>query len=421
MAPRRTVLSQRVVALILTLRRRSNRRAHRRRVRLAIVILAVVTAAVSYVVLMAQWQSAGDSMIDFGDLVVPRATDVLLAAWFFFVGSSIGSFLNVVAWRMPRGMSINGRSHCPRCDAALAWRDNWPVVGWIVLGGRCRNCRLPISPRYPIVEATVGLCVAWVAMRAFYSDATNLPFWPQRYGRATALWVPYLSADSVAAIVYHIAGVSSLWAVGLVRADGNRLPRTLVAWCLAIVAIPMLIVPYLAVVPWTVTEDVKWLASGEYLNAVMRVLTGAAIGVMLARMMQRYICPTADPKLNPLGEGTARLIDLAIILAIAAILVGWQASIGVAAVATLVGGIVPPAFIKDGDPLARLAIGLPIATSIQIAYWSVLHGSGWWPSVNTAPSVTLAWAALVLVLPRMLVTAPRDKATGPERDLAESD
>lgn len=388
---------------------------------MAIVMLAVVTTAVSYVVLMAKWQSAGEPMIGFGDLLIPRATDVLLAAWFFFVGSSVGSFLNVVAWRMPRGLSINGRSHCPRCDAALAWRDNWPVFGWIVLGGRCRNCRLPISPRYPIVEAAVGLCVMWVAMRAFYNDATNLPFWPQRYGRATALWMPYLSADSVAVILYHITAISSLWAVGLVRADGNRLPRTLVAWCLAAVAIPMLVVPYLAVVPWTVAEGAKWMATGQYLNAVMRVLTGAAIGVMLARMMSRYVCPTADPKLNPLGEGTARLIDLSILLAIAAIVVGWQAAIAVTVVATLVGGIVPAAFIKGGDPLARFAIGLPIATSMQITYWAELHGSGWWPSVNTSPAVTLAWAALVLVLPRWLVTAPRDTATEPDHGLAESD
>ncbi|HYF28169.1 MAG TPA: prepilin peptidase [Baekduia sp.] len=80
-------------------------------------------------------------------------------------GLLIGSFLNVVAWRLPRGESlVTPGSHCPGCRAAVKPWDNIPVVSWLLLRGRCRGCRERISPKYPIVEAaTAALWVAVVA------------------------------------------------------------------------------------------------------------------------------------------------------------------------------------------------------------------------------------------------------------------
>jgi leader peptidase (prepilin peptidase) / N-methyltransferase len=75
----------------------------------------------------------------------------------FAVGACIGSFLNVVVYRLPRGMSlISPPSRCPKCETPLAWYDNIPVLGWIFLRGRCRYCRNRISARYPIIEAITG-------------------------------------------------------------------------------------------------------------------------------------------------------------------------------------------------------------------------------------------------------------------------
>jgi leader peptidase (prepilin peptidase)/N-methyltransferase len=74
--------------------------------------------------------------------------DLVTALWLGLVGACVGSFLNVVAYRMPRGMSVVWKpSHCPRCGHAIRARDNVPVLGWLLLGGRCRDCREPISPR----------------------------------------------------------------------------------------------------------------------------------------------------------------------------------------------------------------------------------------------------------------------------------
>ena len=83
---------------------------------------------------------------------------VIFIPFIFALGACIGSFLNVVVWRLPRGESlVNPPSHCPKCNKRLRWYDNLPVIGWIKLGGRCRDCRQPISPRYPIIEALTGL------------------------------------------------------------------------------------------------------------------------------------------------------------------------------------------------------------------------------------------------------------------------
>ena len=73
------------------------------------------------------------------------------------LGACIGSFLNVVAWRLPRGESlVRPRSRCPRCDTQIKSWHNVPVVSWIALRGRCAACAAPIPVRYPIVEAATA-------------------------------------------------------------------------------------------------------------------------------------------------------------------------------------------------------------------------------------------------------------------------
>jgi leader peptidase (prepilin peptidase) / N-methyltransferase len=86
-------------------------------------------------------------------------------------GLIVGSFLNVVAYRLPRGESLaHPPSHCPSCDQPIKPYDNIPVLSWLLLRGRCRNCKAPISPRYPLVELTTGVLWALV-MWARWDDA----------------------------------------------------------------------------------------------------------------------------------------------------------------------------------------------------------------------------------------------------------
>jgi prepilin signal peptidase PulO-like enzyme (type II secretory pathway) len=85
----------------------------------------------------------------------------LAAALWAILGSCLGSFLNVCVHRIPRRMSLlRPRSRCPRCGSAIMARHNVPVLGWLVLRGRCRACGGGISPRYPAIEIGVGLLFA---------------------------------------------------------------------------------------------------------------------------------------------------------------------------------------------------------------------------------------------------------------------
>ena len=95
------------------------------------------------------------------------------------LGAMVGSFLNVVIHRVPRGESIVApRSRCPKCETQISSLDNLPIVSWLILKGRCRHCAAPISARYPIVEALTALTFLAIALtRGIDSDlALELPF-----------------------------------------------------------------------------------------------------------------------------------------------------------------------------------------------------------------------------------------------------
>jgi len=92
----------------------------------------------------------------------------------FLCGLLIGSFLTVVAYRLPRGESVvGGRSRCPACGAQIAAYDNVPVLSWLLLRGRARCCRAPISPRYPLTELAAGALYAATAL-VLWGDAGEI-------------------------------------------------------------------------------------------------------------------------------------------------------------------------------------------------------------------------------------------------------
>ena len=102
---------------------------------------------------------------------------IFAALWFFVLGSCFASFLNVVAWRVPRGRSINGSSHCPHCDVKLGFRDNLPVVGWLRNQGKCRNCDAAISSRYLWVEVFLGSVFLLLSLATLYSGGATIPIY----------------------------------------------------------------------------------------------------------------------------------------------------------------------------------------------------------------------------------------------------
>lgn len=147
----------------------------------------------------------------------------------FLVGSGvlgllIGSFLNVVVWRVPRGDSLLPGSRCPGCDAAIRPWQNVPIVSWLILRGRCANCDGRISARYPLVELSTG--VVFVLVACWWA------FWgPMAAG---APWTPGTEGHMLGAAAWWLALAGYLWfaaagiALTLIDLDHRRLPDTIV-------------------------------------------------------------------------------------------------------------------------------------------------------------------------------------------------
>ena len=108
-----------------------------------------------------------------GSRVVSAVPDLLLTFYTGMIGLMIGSYINVVAHRLPRREStVRPRSRCPVCGAPVRARDNVPILSYLLLGGRCRDCGVTISFRYPVVEGVTGILFALCYLRFGLEPAT---------------------------------------------------------------------------------------------------------------------------------------------------------------------------------------------------------------------------------------------------------
>ena len=199
----------------------------------------------------------------------PEAVNWLIGVWLFAFGGVIGSFLNVVVYRLPTGMSVvEPGSHCPACKVPIRWFDNVPIFSWIILRGRCRDCRSEIAMRYPIVEGiTAGLFLLLGAVECLGGGA-NLP-----------LQGVEPSAGLYAICAYHLLLLCTLLAAVLIEYDGHRLPARLFGPALlAGIAAPM-DWPHLHPVPAPFLPF--WAAVPREFARFVGGPTGLAFGVLL--------------------------------------------------------------------------------------------------------------------------------------------
>ncbi len=146
----------------------------------------------------------------------------VLLVFALLIGLSIGSFINVVVYRVPLGLSVvRPRSFCPACNTELSSFDNAPVLSYLVLRGKCRTCHAPISARYPIVEASTALLFVGAAIE--FRHSWSLP----------AIWI-------------FLAGI---FALALIDADHLRLP-TRVVWIHLALVTTALVIPAIATNSW---------------------------------------------------------------------------------------------------------------------------------------------------------------------------
>jgi len=294
----------------------------------------------------------------------------LLGVWLFAVGGAIGSFLNVVVYRLPAGMSIvHPGSHCPACKHPIRWFDNLPVVSWFLLRGRCRDCGADIAARYPLVEALVAALFLAVGAIEGYSLGANLP--PRPVAVVDSLITPPMRAGEAAGIVtYHLLLVCTLLAAALVEYDGRRLP-----WRLAV---PAGVAGWLAPLAWPYLHPVPAvLLEREWLGGLVDGSAGLALGLVIGLVCYRWI-------------GGCQRRTLAIGPAAAGLFLGYQA-------VAVLGAAVLGLHLAAG----RIAARWPVAARITPGLWWVAGTLLW----------ILAWRALVQQWPLLgwfpLVDGPR--------------
>jgi leader peptidase (prepilin peptidase) / N-methyltransferase len=220
------------------------------------------------------------------------ALQAVWTAFIFAYGACLGSLINVVVYRMPLGLSIvTPPSRCPSCNTRLGWRDNIPVLGWLVLRGRCRYCRAKISPEYPIVEASVGLLFVLFYI-LWYVVPNNAVFLGVHWGSIRPEWFAYNDAGQTwPTFVLLLILLGSLVAMTIVDAKTFTIPLVL-TWVPAIAAVlihPLhaLWLEYRALfMPrptpgylWAIPTPglVQWGAIGAALGAVLGLLISNAL------------------------------------------------------------------------------------------------------------------------------------------------
>ena len=232
-------------------------------------------------------------------------------------GAIVGSFLNVCIHRLPRGASVVWpASACPGCGRVLAWFDNVPVLSYMVLGGRCRSCREPISVRYPIVEALTALMFAGA-------------WW---------LWGPSLL---LAARLIFGCALIVLFAIDL---EHQLLPNA--------ITLPGIVVGFV----FSFFTELGWLAS------LIGILVGG--GILYA---------TAEAYYRIRGEEGLGMGDVKMLAMVGAFL-GWQLTVMTLMLASLAGSVIGGAMIlfqrggmKTALPFGTfLAVGAALAATVGL-------------------------------------------------------
>ena len=263
----------------------------------------------------------------------------LIPSWFAVVaagvvGLLVGSFLNVVVWRVPRGESVvRPPSACPCCGHAIRARDNVPVVSWLLLRGRCRDCGRPITVRYPLVEAGTaalfGLTTWWAGFN----------------------W-------SLPAYLY-LAGIAV--ALALIDLDTKRLPDAIVLPAYPAGA------ALLALASWNPGGANDW-------SVLVRAFLGCAV-LFAGYFVLMFIYPAG------MGFGDVKLAG---VLGLYLAWTGWGAFAVGAFAAFLVGGVFSIALLAVGRAsrksaipfgpwmIAGAAIGLAVGERLWAAYLGVL-------------------------------------------------
>lgn len=322
----------------------------------------------------------------------------ILVVYTFIVGTVIGSFLNVCVYRIPQHRSLWGQlqslwdkpSNCPRCHASIFWYDNIPVFGWLKLRGRCRNCQMWISPRYPLVEFTNGVLLVlllWFEVPFGY----NIPLSESSiYSEIGPQVYPGLGTISPELFVwlrffFHVVLVEALLVATLIDFDLRIIPEATTTPATIFAVVMMWLVPVLHLVPvWNQLPNLyqsfsivtpewvhpllqgdavpAWVSAHPYLHGLATTLVGMVVGggiVWLVRQAGFLFL-----REEAMGDG-----DVYLMMMVGAFL-GWQPTViafFIAPVCALIAVVLTLPFLRD----RAIPYGpyLSLGTLLTLLFW----------------------------------------------------
>ena len=331
-------------------------------------------------------------------------------------GACVGSFLNVVIYRLPEGRSIvTPPSSCPKCGSRLAWYDNVPVLAWLWLRGRCRSCREPISVQYPIIEATCAglfaLLFVGYTMTSWRSD-----------------WAATSLADAWPVLVVHLMLVAALLAATMIDARLFIIPLP-ITWTAAVIAVAVL-----PVAAWwrPGAMAVAPTATGAWAGAAAGGLAGLIVSVVLLRLrvlpmsfadIEEHEDWTAYPHAR--RETLKELLFLS--LPVAGAVAGWYALGGLVSAASaagwqvlagvVLGYLVGGAVVWGTRALGTLAFGREAMglgdVHLMAAVGAAIGAADATLAFFIAPFFGLVAYAVLLLLAKMTHSGPRIIPYGP--------
>jgi leader peptidase (prepilin peptidase) / N-methyltransferase len=255
-----------------------------------------------------------------------------LVAWLFALGAVVGSFLNVVVYRLPAGKSLlHPGSCCPDCGHPIRWYHNLPILSWFLLRGRCFDCGARISPRYPLVEFATALLFLGLAALEVWPDVRAMVAQQAGDDRLPA---SLTGAEIVVRYGYHLWLLCTLLCATLMEIDRRRVPRRLMAmavlvglagaaFCPAVRLKRFAIVP--ASWPWTAALD-------AFAAAIVGLLAGLLAGWIFGRVTTGRPMARKDAEHSAAGSGGLLPWSLSCV----GTFLGWQGAVAVGIVAMLV-------------------------------------------------------------------------------------
>jgi leader peptidase (prepilin peptidase)/N-methyltransferase len=326
--------------------------------------------------------------------------------WIVFLGASFGSFINCVAWRLPRGIPITAAgSACPKCHSRLRWHENLPIYGWLALNGQCGSCNEPIPARYVLVEVFFAISFVMIAYADLIAGDIAVPLRPVgRFGAmAWTVMYPDLSLERMCIFGFHCAAIVFLWLWTLLSWDRHPVPRRTIFLALACLAVAASFWSDLIPVTVLSTPMPRETGLASLLDSsanTTRWVQQSALPIWSLGLVTSLVGLASGAAIAWLGSygqpGVWRRVNLISAYALVGAVVGWQGLLSVALINSAIVWAIR--MLPGGQRRQPFVIGLPLALVLHLWNWRLISTLTWWPGMRAHWSVFLLSAIVVLAM-----------------------